>query len=62
VNFGGEQLVLDSEGAGPGLLWDERRLHAHMINHFEYDVDTLKGEYVRDLAKGTPTGGRPAPS
>ena len=28
----------------------------HMINHFEYDADTLHGEYLRDSAKGTPTG------
>ena len=51
------QILLDGpEEAGPGLVWDEDLGHAHMINHFEYDVDTLDGEYRRDLVKGTPTG------
>ncbi len=50
------QLVLDSQETGPGLVWDAGLGHAHMINHLEYDADTLHGEYVRDRAKGTPTG------
>ncbi|EKX38007.1 hypothetical protein GUITHDRAFT_77569 [Guillardia theta CCMP2712] len=51
------EILLDGpEEAGPGLVWDEDLGHAHMINHFEYDVDTLDGEYRRDLVKGTPTG------
>jgi len=50
------QLVLDSRETGPCLVWDGKLGHAHMINHLEYDADTLHGEYVRDRAKGTPTG------
>ncbi len=48
--------MLDSRETGPCLVWDEALGHAHMINHLEYDADTLHAEYVRDLAKGTPTG------
>ncbi len=51
-----DQLLLDSADTGPCLVWDPRLGHAHMINHLEYDAETLHGEYVRDRAKGTPTG------
>jgi len=50
------QLVLNSSLVGPCLIWDDQLGHAHMINHFEYDADTLDGEYRRDKLKGTPTG------
>ena len=50
------QVLLDSTETGPGLVWDPALRHAHMINHFEYDGDTLGGEYWRDRGQGTPTG------
>ena len=50
------QLILNSSIVGPCLIWDDELGHAHMINHFEYDADTLDSEYRRDKLKGTPTG------
>ena len=50
------QVLLDSHETGPCAIWDEQRCHLHMINHMEYDVGTLHGEYTRDSLKGTPTG------
>jgi len=52
----GCEVLLVSPDTGPACVWDHDKCHVHMINHFEYDVDTLAGEYERDLAKGTPTG------
>jgi homoserine O-succinyltransferase len=46
------QVLLDSPRSGPCLIEDaERRLLVN-LNHFEYDADTLKTEYERDLAAG----------
>ena len=50
------KILLNSPLTGPSCVWDPKLCHVHMINHFEYDSDTLDGEYRRDLAKGTPTG------
>lgn len=50
------EILLASPETGPGLVWDHKLRHAHMINHFEYDLDTLGGEYWRDVKAGTPTG------
>ncbi len=50
------QILLHSPATGPACVYDPKLNHIHMINHFEYDVDTLNSEYVRDLKKGTPTG------
>jgi homoserine O-succinyltransferase len=52
----GIQILLNSQATGPALVWDAKLRHAHMINHFEYDQDTLAGEYWRDVKQGTPTG------
>jgi len=52
----GAEVLLHSDESGPSCVWDEKLCHVHMINHFEYDADTLHGEYLRDLTKGTPTG------
>jgi homoserine O-succinyltransferase len=52
----GLKVLLESPESGPCCLWDPELVHVHMINHFEYDADTLHGEYLRDSEKGTPTG------
>jgi homoserine O-succinyltransferase len=52
----GIDVVMASEHTGPCVIWDKERSHVHMMNHFEYEVDTLDGEYRRDVSKGTPTG------
>ena len=46
--------LLDSDGSGLGLLHDAAQNALYMFNHLEYDVDTLKQEYDRDVANGDP--------
>ena len=50
------QILLRNKETGPALVWDPKLRHAHMINHFEYDLDSLASEYWRDVKQGTPTG------
>ena len=46
--------LLGSEEVGPCLVEDQKHRALYIFNHFEYDSDTLKGEYDRDIANGTP--------
>ena len=46
--------LLYSDDAGPCLVEDQSHRALYIFNHFEYDSDTLKEEYDRDVAEGTP--------
>ncbi|WP_439144103.1 homoserine O-acetyltransferase MetA [Planktotalea sp.] len=46
--------LLSSEDAGPCLVEDPKHRALYIFNHFEYDSGTLKQEYDRDVAEGTP--------
>lgn len=46
--------LLGSEDAGPCLVEDADHRALYIFNHFEYDSGTLKEEYDRDIASGTP--------
>ncbi|UZD91961.1 homoserine O-acetyltransferase MetA [Cognatishimia activa] len=46
--------LLGSDEAGPCLVEDSKHRALYIFNHFEYDSDTLKQEYDRDVAEGTP--------
>lgn len=48
------RVLADSDASGLGLLEDTRLRHYYMFNHFEYDPDTLKREYDRDVDAGQP--------
>ena len=48
-------MLLGSDVVGPCLVEDPTHRALYIFNHFEYDSDTLKQEYDRDIAKGTPT-------
>lgn len=50
----GLTILLDSDEVGPCLVEDTVRRALYIFNHFEYDSDTLKQEYDRDVANGTP--------
>ncbi|KGM87262.1 homoserine O-succinyltransferase [Roseovarius mucosus DSM 17069] len=50
----GLRILLDSDEVGPCLVEDTTRRALYIFNHFEYDSDTLKQEYDRDVANGTP--------
>lgn len=49
----GLKTLLGSEEVGPCLLEDKDHRALYIFNHFEYDSDTLKQEYDRDIAEGT---------
>jgi homoserine O-succinyltransferase/O-acetyltransferase len=50
----GLQILLGSDEVGPCLVEDASHRALYIFNHFEYDSDTLKQEYDRDVASGTP--------
>jgi homoserine O-succinyltransferase len=50
----GLRTLLGSDEVGPCLVEDAGRRALYIFNHFEYDSDTLKQEYDRDTANGTP--------
>jgi homoserine O-succinyltransferase len=48
------RTLLGSDEVGPCLVADAAHRALYIFNHFEYDSDTLKQEYDRDIAAGTP--------
>ena len=48
------KTLLGSEEVGPALIEDPEHRAVYVFNHFEYDRDTLKQEYDRDVDAGTP--------
>ncbi len=50
----GLKTLLGSDEVGPCLVEDPDHRALYIFNHFEYDSDTLKQEYDRDIAAGTP--------
>jgi homoserine O-succinyltransferase len=44
--------LLGSDEVGPCLVEDPEHRALYIFNHFEYDSDTLKQEYDRDVAAG----------
>ena len=46
--------LLYSDDVGPCLVEDPSHRALYIFNHFEYDSDTLKQEYDRDVESGTP--------
>lgn len=50
----GLRVLLGSHEVGPCLVEDPGRRALYVFNHFEYESDTLKQEYDRDVVNGTP--------
>jgi homoserine O-succinyltransferase/O-acetyltransferase len=50
----GLKILIDSDLTGPCLVDDPDHRALYIFNHFEYDNDTLKQEYDRDVTNGTP--------
>ncbi len=50
----GLRTLLGSEEVGPCLVEDPGHRALYIFNHFEYESGTLKEEYDRDVANGTP--------
>ncbi|MGR3603439.1 MAG: homoserine O-acetyltransferase MetA [Heliomarina sp.] len=49
----GLRTLLGSDEVGPCLVEDPAHRAIYIFNHFEYDRDTLKQEYDRDVETGT---------
>jgi len=49
----GLKTLLGSDEVGPCLIEDAAHRALYIFNHFEYDSDTLKQEYDRDVGNGT---------
>ncbi|MFK7869181.1 MAG: homoserine O-succinyltransferase [Roseobacter sp.] len=50
----GLEILMSSDEVGAGLVADHARRALYIFNHLEYDSGTLKEEYDRDVAEGTP--------
>ena len=50
----GLSILLHSDKVGPCLVEDPAHRALYIFNHLEYDSDTLKQEYDRDVASDTP--------
>ena len=50
----GLTTLLGSDEVGPCLIEDPAHHALYVFNHFEYDRDTLKQEYDRDVENGVP--------
>ncbi|QGX98192.1 homoserine O-succinyltransferase [Roseovarius faecimaris] len=50
----GLTTLLHSDEVGPCLVQDDTHRALYIFNHLEYDSGTLKQEYDRDIANGTP--------
>ena len=50
----GLELLMDSDHTGPCLISEKQCNRLYIFNHIEYDSSSLKEEYDRDIAKGTP--------
>ena len=50
----GLELLIESDVTGPCMLAERTGNRLYMFNHIEYDSTSLKEEYDRDVAAGTP--------
>jgi len=50
----GLTTLLGSDEVGPCMVQDPDHRALYIFNHFEYDSDSLKQEYDRDVASGAP--------
>ena len=54
IEAAGLKVLLGNDETGPCLVEDAAHRALYIFNHFEYDSGTLKEEYDRDVAAGTP--------
>ena len=54
IDAAGLTTLLTSDQSGPCMVDDPAHRAIYLINHLEYDSGTLKEEYDRDIAAGTP--------
>jgi homoserine O-succinyltransferase len=49
---GGPKILVEAEDGDPAILHDEKSRRVYILNHLEYDAETLKNEYDRDVKAG----------
>jgi homoserine O-succinyltransferase len=54
IGHRGLRVAAAAEESGIGLIEDHGRRSYHMLNHLEYEADTLGNEYFRDRHRGVP--------
>lgn len=54
LSHSGLELLMDSDDTGPCLFSEKQHNRLYIFNHIEYDSSSLKEEYDRDVANGTP--------
>jgi homoserine O-succinyltransferase/O-acetyltransferase len=54
IDAAGLTTLLTSDQSGPCMVDDPAHRAVYLINHLEYESDTLKQEYDRDIANSTP--------
>jgi homoserine O-succinyltransferase/O-acetyltransferase len=54
ITKAGLTTLITSDQSGPCLIADPGHRALYIVNHLEYDNETLKQEYDRDVAAGTP--------
>ena len=55
INGAGLELLATSDVAGPGMVRDRDNGDLFILNHLEYDAETLAAEYFRDANEGLDT-------
>lgn len=55
VTKAGLTVMAQSDEVGVGMIRDPENGDLFVLNHLEYDADTLKHEYLRDLGEGMDT-------
>ncbi len=50
----GLEILMESDVTGPCLIHEKQGNRLYIFNHIEYDSFSLKEEYERDIANGTP--------
>lgn len=45
------EIIAQSQDLGPTILTSDKNRNIYILGHLEYDTDTLKKEYERDLAR-----------
>ena len=54
LKHAGLELLMESDVTGPCLISEKEGKRLYIFNHVEYDSTSLKEEYDRDIANGTP--------
>lgn len=51
IKQGSFEIIAKSQDLGPTILTSDKNRNIYILGHLEYDTDTLKKEYDRDLAR-----------